>query len=87
MQRQRIQSDGRINASASSSSNSSSVRMEELRDLNKSALSPEEARIRECELQSRSKTIVSGRIQGAFVFISFCHTVYTLPQMHILRLM
>ena len=65
VQRQRVQNDGKINARTSYSSCSSSVRMEELRDLNKSVLSAEETRARECELLSRRKTIVSGGLQGA----------------------
>ncbi len=63
-----MQSNGRINATASNSSNKYTVRMEELRDLNKSALSSEEARIRECELQSQRRTTVSGMSPCAVPF-------------------
>ena len=60
LQRQKEQNEGKDAANRSSGSTVSTIRMEELRALNKNALSKEESCARESELQMRRYINPSG---------------------------
>lgn len=60
LQQQEMQNDGKSAAASRSAYTASVVRMEELRDINKVSLTPQEVKARDLEMQRSRRTLVSG---------------------------